>query len=263
MSVEHEVIVVDNASTDGSSEYLRSAYPTVRLVESGRNLGFAGGNNLGARVAKGKYFLLLNNDTVILDDVSSAIDLLESDASIGALGARMIGKDLEYRYSTGYFPEPWRLLKLSCLYRKKGEFLLCRFSGDVDCYKTDWVEGSFLLTPAEVWRKLGGLDEDYFMYVEDIDYARRVVRAGKRVAYCPGISYVHFGGFNPQRIGMLFEGFRKYHSKNSCSAIKICAFLVLDVGLLIRALACLLCSIVDGSKWETGIMYLQALRRLN
>lgn len=260
---EHEVIVVDNASTDGSAEYLRSTYPKIRLIESESNLGFSGGNNLGARSAKGEYLLLLNNDTLILDDLSLAIDLMERDASIGALGARMLGKDREYRYSAGYFPEPWRLIKFSLLYRQCGDFRLGTFPEKIDFYPVDWVEGSFLLTPTEVWRKLGGLDEKYFMYVEDIDYARNVVDLGKRVVYCPKMSYVHFGGFNQTRLGMLVEGFRKYHRKHSGWSKKFLAFFVLDIGLIVRSIAYLGYSIVAPRKLARVSLYLRALRRMS
>lgn len=258
---EHEVIVVDNASSDGSVEYLRSAYPEVRLIESGCNLGFAGGNNLGARSAKGKYLLLLNNDTLLLDDLTLAIQLMESDVSIGVLGARMLGRKREYRYSAGYFPEPWRLMKFGWLYRKHGEFRRGGFSGDEDGYPVDWVEGSFLLTPTDVWRRLGGLDETYLMYVEDIDYARRVVDMGKRVVYCPKVAYVHFGGFNQRRIGILINGFRKYHKKHSGWVKRVPANLILDLGLVLRCIGYLFYGLVDLSKIERAVLCILALRR--
>lgn len=259
---DYEVIVVDNASTDGSAEYLRNAYPNIILIESKSNLGFAGGNNLGAKSAKGKYLLLLNNDTLILDDLSPAIGLMECDVSIGVLGARMLGKNREYRYSAGYFPEPWRLLKFSWLYQKRGGFRNGVFSCHDDCYEVDWIEGSFLLTPAELWRKLGGLDESYFMYVEDVDYARRVVMLGKRVVYFPKVSYVHFGGYNQTRVGLLVNGYRKYHKRHSNLIVKSIANFLLDFGLLVKGVSYLIYSVVNRTKYERALLYFRALKRL-
>lgn len=258
---EHEVIIVDNASSDGSVVYLRDTHPEIRLVESKSNLGFAGGNNLGASFAKGNFLLLLNNDTILLNDLSSAIALMESDVSIGILGARMLGKDSEYRYSTGYFPEPWRLFRLSSLYRKDNGFGNGVFQKNNVTWRVDWVEGSFLLTPASLWREIGGLDESYFMYVEDIDYAKRIVDSGKQVVFFPDISYMHFGGYGQSRIGMLFDGFRRYHRTHSKWAKRVLANIILDVGLLVRAFVCLSRSIRDDREKERALLCVKALRR--
>jgi GT2 family glycosyltransferase len=97
------------------------------------------------------------------------------------------------------------------------------------------------------------------MYVEDIDYARRVTNLGKRVVYFPQITYIHFGGFNQNRIGMLIEGFRKYHNKNSGRTKTFFAILVLDVGLIARSFAYFLYSLVDRSKREHALLCLKAL----
>lgn len=239
---KHEIIVVDNASTDGSVAYLQNHYPQIKLIKCDNNLGFSGGNNIGARIAKGKYLLLLNNDTVLKSNLSPAIELLGSDNSIGALSIRMLGKDGEYRYSAGYFPAPFRLIKFSSLYNKSDDFDKGIFNNTQDLIQVDWVEGSFLLTPTDLWRTIGGLDESYFMYVEDIDYARRVVNYGKRTVYMPSLSYVHFGGYGQSRIGMLVRGFRRYHLIHSKWPIRLLANIFLDIGLLLRSFKYLLLS---------------------
>ncbi|SCZ67287.1 hypothetical protein SAMN03097708_03117 [Thiohalomonas denitrificans] len=258
---EHEVIVVDNASSDGSVEYLRSTHPEVTLIESQSNRGFAGGNNLAASYAKGNFLLLLNNDTILLNDLARALAFMESDPSVGILGARMLGKNNEYRCSAGYFPEPWRLAKLSSLYRKDNEFGNGVFSNNISARQVDWVEGSFLLTPASLWRDLGGLDEAYFMYVEDVDYAKRVADSGKSVLYFPEISYMHFGGYGQSRIGMLFAGFRRYHRTHSNWVKRVLANIILDVGLLTRAFVYMLRSINDKQAKSRAVLCLKALRR--
>lgn len=258
---EHEVIVVDNASSDGSAEHLRSNYPDIKLIQSERNLGFAGGNNLGARHATGRYLLLLNNDTILLSDLSQAVALMERDESVGVLGARMLGKKHEYRYSAGYFPEPWRLVRFSLLYRTYDGFRDGVFSQNADCLPVDWIEGSFLLTPANVWRRLGGLDETYFMYIEDIDYARRVTDLGSRVVYCPKVSYIHFGGSNHERVGMITSGFRKYHQTHSGFIKRQLANLALDFGLLLKGVYYLSGAVVERTKFSRSLLYFRALKR--
>ncbi len=258
---EHEVIVVDNASTDDSVVYLRSKHSEITLIESKSNLGFAGGNNLAARHAKGNFLLLLNNDTILLNDITGALELMENDASIGILGARMLGKDKEYRYSAGYFPEPWRLVRLSSLYRKDNGFGNGFFPKDNLRWRVDWVEGSFLLTPASLWRDMGGLDESYFMYVEDIDYAKRVVASGKHVVFFAGMSYIHFGGYGQSRIGMLFDGFRRFHKAHSGWAKRLLANITLDIGLLARAFVYMLRATADKKEKERAMLCIKALRR--
>ena len=258
---DHEVIVVDNASTDGSVDYVRKAYPKVRLIENECNVGFARGNNIGANAADGEFLLLLNSDTILLDDLTSAIAILEHDMSIGVLGARMLGKDDEYRCSSGYFPEPWRLFKLSSLYRKDGGFGKGDFEVKNSVYRVDWVEGSFLLTRMSLWRDIGGLDESYFMYVEDVDYAKRASLLGKQAVFYPFISYTHFGGYGHSRIGMLIKGFRRYHDRHSNWPKSWLANIVLDGGLIIRALIYALRSIGNHQEIERARLCLKALRR--
>lgn len=261
VKVEHEIIVVDNASADGSVDYLRNNHPDVNLIESDSNLGFAKGNNLAALSAKGDFLLLLNNDVLLLDDLLPVLSLIEKDDSVGVLGVRMLGVDKRYRYSAGFFPEPWRLLKFSSLYNTRGRLSDGDFTDMKGCYSVDWVEGSFLLTRTDVWKRIGGLDEDYFMYVEDMDFARRVVDLGMKVLYCPEVSYIHFGGFNQQRIGMLVNGFRKYHKKHSGMIKRLFANFVLDTGLIARGILHLAYSSVVPAKKGSASLYFQALRR--
>lgn len=258
---EHEIIVVDNASSDGSVEYIQTHFPQVKLVVSKANLGFAGGNNLGAKLAQGQYLLLLNNDTVLLDDLEPVIRLMDSSPTIGVLGARMVGRDQEYRYSAGYFPEPWRLLKFSSLFKKDEGFKSGIFPENIDCCDVDWVEGSFLLTPRSVWERLSGLDESYFMYVEDVDYAKRATDLGLHVVYFTKLTYVHFGGSGQARVGLVSNGFRRFHRRHSGVVKKAMANLLLDLGLCVRAFVYAALSVVDRKHLSRAVLYFKALRR--
>lgn len=203
----HEIIVVDNASVDGSVEYLRKNFPAIKLIVSERNLGFAGGNNLGAREAKGEFILLLNNDTKIVTSLSPAVSLF-ADEKLGVLGCRMRYADGRLQYSVGRDIVPSRMV-LSWLglagYRsapsvfKRMVYDAVRY--DAPMRDADWVSGAFLMTRKSLWQKLGGLDERYFMYMEDVDFCKRTRLLGFRVAYTPLVEILHFEGSGKEWIG--------------------------------------------------------------
>ena len=233
--VPYEVIVMDNASTDGSADEIAQRYPWVRLIRSGENLGFAAGNNLAARHACGKYLLLLNNDTILQTNLSDGIGLLEDDSRIGAVGAAMFGGDGALRYSCAHFPMPARLWFFASMFYnpvKKGR--LHDSSSPVAAYKVDYVEGSFLLTRADAWHKLSGIDERNYMYGDDVEYCRSLLNLGLLTVHCPSIRYTHFGGYNHSRMGYLFGGVRRFHRKFSSRRVQLEADFVLRAGLLLR-----------------------------
>lgn len=197
----HEIIVVDNASIDGSCEYLKAEFPNVRLVESGKNLGFTGGNNLGARHARGEMLLLLNNDTRLLSSLEPAIREFENDERLGALGCRMSYRDGRFQSTVGLEAAPLRIiLSWAGLGRfRSAPSVFKRMEYDESKYDTPqkavaWVSGAFLMTRKGLWERLGGLDERYFMYMEDVDYCKRVRHLGYRVAYTPEVKIIHYEG---------------------------------------------------------------------
>ncbi len=228
----YEVIVVDNGSTDGSADEVEQRFPWVKLVRSEDNLGFAGGNNLAARHASGKYLLLLNNDTVLQTDIVDAVAIMESDPGIGAVGALMYRGNGELAPSAFKFPTPLRLWRIASLsYPPNGP--IDRVGG-LPVRRCDFVEGSFLLTPAAVWQAVSGLDERNFMYCDDADYGRSIWEAGFRSVQAQSVRYTHFGGFDHSKMGYLFGGFRRYHRKFSGPITRTHAYFVLRAGLLLR-----------------------------
>ena len=235
---EYEVIIVDNASTDGSREYVREHFPEVKLLVSDKNLGFAGGNNIGAREARGDYLLLLNNDTVLLNGINPAIDLLENNKSIGIVGAMMLDGNKDYSLSAGNFPSPMRLIKITSVYKSSGYFKTGNFpqENQESGHIVNWVAGSFLLMPLSLWQKLGGLDEGYFMYGEDVDFCRRALDAGYSTAYTPSVSYIHYCGFDPSRFPLILKGYLRYHSKFSNVFSSALAAGILISGLIARVM---------------------------
>jgi len=203
----HEVIIVDNASADGSAEYIATHFPEVHLISSAENLGFTGGNNAGARVAKGELLLLLNNDTKLLTSLDQAILAFER-AELGVLGVHLFYGDGRNQASVGYQHTPIRILlswlglarfsRLPRMFRRTEtapEFY------DHDHQQVDWVSGAFLMTRRDLWNSIGGLDERYFMYVEDADYCKQVRNAGFEVAYLPTVKVIHYEGGGKAWVG--------------------------------------------------------------
>lgn len=235
VSVPFEVIVVDNHSSDGSAETIAVSYPWVKLIRSDHNLGFAAGNNLAARHAKGEYLLLLNNDTILETDVLDAVTVLQQDARVGAVGAAMFGGDGAKRPSCAHFPLPARLWLFSSIWHDPTRTGQPWHSPcGVPVYRCDYVEGSFLMTRSSAWNELGGIDERNFMYGDDVEYCRSLVDKGLLTVHCPSIRYVHFGGYDHSRMGYLFGGGRRYHRKFSSRWVQFEADFVLRTGLLLR-----------------------------
>lgn len=209
VSTPYEVIVVDNASRDASVGFLKQHYPAVRVVESPVNLGFTGGNNLAAKEARGRYLVLLNNDTVIRSSVDPLIELMESKAKVGVLGCHLIYGDGRQQESVGYMPSVLSLVlswtPLSRLFPFSAKLRRTVHAGS-SLYQqkyreVEWVSGAFLMTRTDLWRRLGGLDERYFMYMEDTDYCRRVRDVGNTVSYSAICEVVHFEGAGRSWIG--------------------------------------------------------------
>jgi GT2 family glycosyltransferase len=232
VTVPYEVIVVDNASTDGSPEEIERRTPWVKLVRSGDNLGFAGGNNMAARHAAGEYLLLLNHDTRLLTDIADAVTVLENDKSIAAVGAEMYGFEGDLRPSCARFPTPLRMWRIGSMWSVPKT--IWKHIAGVPVRRCDFVEGSFLLTPAERWRAVGGMDERNYMYGDDVDYCRSLWNEGYGTVQCASVRYAHAGGYDHSRMAYLFGGFRRYHRKFSGPVTRLHAEFVLRVGLLLR-----------------------------
>jgi len=230
--VPYEVILLDNGSSDGTREFVTEHFPWVRLIRSDENLGFIKGNNVAARSARGKYYLLLNSDTVLMSDIKPAICLLETDPRVGIVGAQMYGAHNERRPSTGHFPRAMLLWKFGWLWSSPEKHPYG--NPGLKTFKVDWVEGSFLLTTAENWRALGGLDEGNFFYGDDVEFCRNTANHGLLTVQCADVKYTHFGGYNVTRLAYLYAGFRRYHRKFSSLPERLLADAVLRTGLFVR-----------------------------
>src|ERR1044071_7080013 len=194
----YEVIVVDNASSDGSAEMIRAEFPDVRLIANDDNLGFGRANNQAMRVARGDFFFLLNSDTVIFDDaVQRLVKFIADDLQIGIAGCKLLFEDRTLQGSCSRFPSiRCALLEDLMLYkllprRLQGEWLLGGYWPHDHARDVDAVWGAAMQVRREVFEQTGGFDERIFMYGEDLEWCRRVRDYGWGIAFTPEASIVH------------------------------------------------------------------------
>jgi GT2 family glycosyltransferase len=196
--VAFEVIVVDNGSSDGSTEMVRQVFPRVLLVQNEENVGFARGNNQGLMLSRGRYVLLLNSDTIARPGaVSALLNLAESQPRAGIVGARLVNPDGSFQASHTPFPTLWQeFLILTGI----GRLLLGTWfpsrgpDEDGGPREVDYVEGACLLVRHEAIAEVGGLNEAYFMYSEEVDWCYSMACAGWEVWYQPAAEIVHLQG---------------------------------------------------------------------
>jgi GT2 family glycosyltransferase len=194
-----EVIVVDNASVDGSVEAIRAAFPKVDVIASDRNLGFGAANNLAMKRSVGRYILLLNSDAFIRPGaISSLVAYLDSHADVGVVGPRLLNADGTLQKSCYPFPTPGRgwieNLWISALFPnhpRLGDYRQWAHDTERD---VAWVIGACMLVRREVFDRVGGFDERFFMYSEEADWQWRIRLAGWKVAFTPSAVVVHLGG---------------------------------------------------------------------
>ena len=198
-----EIWVVDNASTDDSPRMVREKFPQVHLVENRENMGFARANNQAIRQCSGKYVLLLNPDTLAgAGALQALIDLLDTHPEAGAAGARIINPNGSLQISSHPRPtvsrELWRLFHLDVL-SPFAVYPLTKWE-TAQPQEVDVLMGACLLLRKEVLDKVGLLDEDYFIYSEEVDLCYRIQRAGWHLYWVPTAEVVHFGGQSTQQV---------------------------------------------------------------
>ncbi|MBN1246318.1 MAG: glycosyltransferase family 2 protein [Anaerolineae bacterium] len=201
-----EIIVVDNASSDGTPTLLQERYPHVKLIDLKENLGFAGGNNRGLAAAQGETILLLNSDTKVLPGALSALrQYLEDHPKVGLVGPKLLNGDGTTQSSRRRFPTlPLLFLESTWLQplapRRSLERFYMEDVPEATAHPVDWVTGAAMMVRTEVVRQVGGLDEDYFMYSEELDWCRRIREAGWEIAYTPAAEIIHYGGRSSDQV---------------------------------------------------------------
>jgi GT2 family glycosyltransferase len=196
-----EIIVVDNASTDGSQEMVETKYPKVNLIKNKENLGFPKGNNMGVKASQGKYVYILNSDIKVLEGCVDALaDFMDQNPKVGFCGPRVFYKDMTHQSSCRRNPSLWNnfcsasglatAFKGSKIF--SGEHMFY-FKGDRQM-DVDVLVGCFWVARRAALDQFGLLDEGFFIYAEDVDWCKRCWKAGWRVVFFPGAQAIHYGG---------------------------------------------------------------------
>ncbi len=197
--VDHEIVIVDNASTDGTPAYIRTRWPGVRLLEAGENAGFARANNLGIRQSSGDLLLLLNPDTIVAAGaIDALIHLLDENHDIAVVGPRIVDGSGRAELSFGRMISPLAELRQKVLVQGQ-ERGMPVVSGIVErmtrrSRRVDWVSGACLLISRVDLEAAGLLDERFFLYTEDVDLCASVRRRGRGVLFAADIEIVHLRG---------------------------------------------------------------------
>ncbi|HWP83085.1 MAG TPA: glycosyltransferase [Bacteroidota bacterium] len=245
--IRAEVLVVDNASDDGSVQMLQKDFPWVRLIINKSNEGFARANNRALRRARGKYLLLINPDTVVQEDTLKVmLRFFEENPDVGLAGCKILNPDGTFQLACRRsFPTPWvaftRLTGLSKLFPKTrllGRYNLTYLSPD-ETYEIDAVSGSFMMTRRKVYNEVGGLDERFFMYGEDLDWCYRIQKAGWKIYYVHSTQIIHYKGESTRRssideIKMFYEAMQLFVRKHLTRSVLLASLLKLAIAFSSR-----------------------------
>ncbi|HEX5470990.1 MAG TPA: glycosyltransferase family 2 protein [Lacipirellulaceae bacterium] len=239
-----EVIVVDNASPDGDVHTIKDRYPDVVVIESSANLGFAGANNLGSRVAQGRYLVFLNPDTVL---VNSALDIMarqcDSLEEPGAVGCTLLNEDRSVQTSAiQTFPTILnQLLDIDIL---RNRFPACRlwniaplFASGTKPSCVEVISGACVMFRREVFAQIGQFSEEYFMYAEDLDLCKKAVQAGFTNYYVPQGQIIHYGGkssISRQAVPMKWRAILRYMEKHRGYAYQLAFRIVMACSAMAR-----------------------------
>ena len=198
-NIDYEVILTDNGSSDGSAEMVKANFPQVKFIENDENLGFSKANNQGIRISKGRYVLLLNNDTLVLDDdFDKVIKFMDENKDIGILGCRINNPDDSLQVSCYKLPSMWEMFTHYTWLTRL--FPNSRWVGDYrrwphnEIKEVGFVIGAFFLIRREVLDDIGLLDEGFFLNAEESEYSLRAKKAGWKTVFYPDFRIIHYGG---------------------------------------------------------------------
>ena len=204
-----EVIVVDNASSDDSVQMVKREFPWVKLIVSQENLGYAGGNNLGAKEFRGRYLLILNPDTeIVRNALQKMVAYLKAHPAVGAVGPQLLNSDGSVQSSRRRFPG------LATAFFKDAPFIWRWFPDnrfvrahtmadlpDGEIQPVDWLVGAAIMTRREVWQAVGAFDERFFMYSDEVDWCHRCQDLGWEIHYLPTAQIVHHHRGSAYQVG--------------------------------------------------------------
>lgn len=205
-----EIIVVDNNSKDDSVLLLRSDFPEITVIDNKENIGLAAGVNKAIAVAKGEYYLILNPDMIALPgSVKYLTQFMETNPKVGVSGGKLLSPNGQLQYSCYRFYKPMTIVYRRTYLGKTaqgrletGRFLMKDVS-HTQAQAVDWLMGACLMVRAQAIKDVGGMDERFFLYFEDVDWCRRFWQAGWSVMYVPQAEFSHFHQRSSERGALL------------------------------------------------------------
>ncbi|MFZ5519252.1 MAG: glycosyltransferase family 2 protein [Candidatus Zhuqueibacterota bacterium] len=226
--IEFEIIVVDNDSTDGSQHAVKKQFPGVKLICNDKNVGFARANNIGIRASSGRYVCLVNSDIEVLDNVIfKLVSFLESNARVGIVGPKTVNPDFSTRYNCRELPTVrnafFQAIFFDTLFPSVKIFRgRTMYSFDYNqILPVEVLSGCFLVVRNEVIKKVGLLDENFFIYGEDVDWCKRISDAGWEIFFYGDTQVIHYAGsssskkkirFSLERLKSDLYFWKKHHS---------------------------------------------------
>lgn len=251
LGLTFEVIVVDNASTDGSVAMVQAEFPQARLLVNRRNTGFAAANNQALALAQGRLLFLLNPDAYVLPGaLAGLVRFLASRPEVAVAGPNVLNPDGTWQAAAFRFPTLWDLfceaVFLSVLWPRSRLFARKELGGFERnaVREVDWVQGCAMAIRREVWEAVGPFDEGYWMYVEELDWCRRAKGLGYRIFFTPEAQVVHYGkravararaSVLPLGFRSHFRYFRKFDGRGKELAVRLIALLQMGLRAAVSA----------------------------
>lgn len=222
--IKYEVILVDNASKEVEEKSFEDQFPAIKVIRLAENKGFAGGNNAGLPYAKGKYILLLNSDTILIENsIAATFKYLEDNPKAGVVSARLIFPDGRYQSVAQRFPSiKYKLVELFRLQKLlskefSGKYLLGSFFDHNKSVIVDWVWGAYFMFRKDLLDQMHGnkLDDSYFMYAEDMQWCWDIRKLGYEIHYCADTTVVHLmGGSSANKKDLMHNSGEEFFLKN-------------------------------------------------
>lgn len=250
-----EIIVVDNNSQDDSVEMMENKFPLVKIIKSKTNLGFAKGINIGVKKAKADYLLLLNSDTYLQDSsILNMLDFMIHNTNAAICGGLMKDSDGKLQRSYGKFYGLINSIKMLTF----GDEAEIENYNELKIKKIDWVSGGFMMVKRNIFQELNGFDENFFMYIEDMEFCYRAHKKGKFSFIYPHASIVHLSQGSSNRsfaIENIYKGLLYFFKKHKGRP----EYLILKLFLRMKAVILIISGIVFANSYLKNT-YIKALR---